>query len=60
MSRDKNTEEKVYDDRYLKENIVACRSDESKAHEVYRKYVGAAATPEERLRRINEFRCGGR
>lgn len=46
-------------DEYLANNIVEARTDHDKACEVYRNYVGKAETSEERLRRINMFRCGG-
>lgn len=46
-------------DEYLANNIVEARADHDKACEVYRNYVGKAETQEERLRRINMFRCGG-
>lgn len=46
-------------DKYLADNIVDARTDHDKACEVYRNYVGKAETTEERLRRINMFRCGG-
>jgi hypothetical protein len=34
------------------------KSDFDKACDLYRNYVGTAESPEERLRRINRFRCG--
>lgn len=47
------------DDAYLDANIVEARTDFDKACDVYRNYVGKAETREERIRRINRFRCGG-
>jgi hypothetical protein len=49
----------AFDDNYLAENIVEARTNHNKACEVYRNYVGKSETQEERLRRINAFRCGG-
>ena len=49
----------VYDDNYLSENIIEARNNHDKACEIYRNYVGKSETYEERLRRINAFRCGG-
>lgn len=49
----------TFDDKYLANNIVEARTNHDKACEVYRNYVGKAETREERLRRINAFRCGG-
>jgi len=49
----------AFDDDYLANNIVEARTNHDKACEVYRNYVGKAETQEERLRRINAFRCGG-
>ena len=49
----------TFDDSYLADNIVEARTDHKKAVEVYRNYVGSAETDEERIRRINAFRCGG-
>jgi hypothetical protein len=49
----------AFDDNYLADNIVEARTNHDKACEVYRNYVGKAETQEERLRRINAFRCGG-
>ena len=49
----------AFDDNYLANNIVDARNDHDKACEVYRNYVGSSETQEERLRRINAFRCGG-
>lgn len=46
-------------DKYLADNIIEARNNHDKACEVYRNYVGTAETQEERLRRINAFRCGG-
>lgn len=54
-----NKDQTSFDDNYLAENIVEARTDDGKAGEVYRNYVGSAETSEERLRRINAFRCGG-
>lgn len=47
-----------FDDNYLSENISEAKNNFDKACEVYRNYVGKAETREERLRRINAFRCG--
>ena len=64
----KNEEQKIdkpqgsgiaFDDNYLADNIVEARTNHDKACEVYRNYVSEAETHEERLRRINAFRCGG-
>lgn len=52
-------ENKIKADEYLDKNITEVRTDFNKACEVYRNYVGKAETKEERLRRINIFRCGG-
>ena len=49
----------AFDDNYLADNIVEARTNHDKACEVYRNYVGTAETREEKLRRINAFRCGG-
>ena len=46
-------------DKYLNENIEEAKTSHDKACEVYRNYVGKAETMEERIRRINLFRCGG-
>lgn len=46
-------------DKYLDENILEARTNFNKAANLYRNYVGKAETREERLRRINRFRCGG-
>ncbi len=54
-----NQDQTTFDDSYLSDNIVEARTDHDKAVEVYRNYVGSAETSEERLRRINAFRCGG-
>ena len=54
-----NQDQTTFDDSYLSDNIVEARTDHDKAVEVYRNYVGNAETSEERLRRINAFRCGG-
>lgn len=47
-------------DKYLDKNIVKARTNHDKACEVYRNYVFKAETHEERVRRIQGFRCGGR
>jgi hypothetical protein len=46
-------------DKYLLDNIIEARNDHDKACEIYRNYVSQAETQEERIRRINFFRCGG-
>jgi hypothetical protein len=43
----------------LPENMAEAKTSHAKAVEAYQKYVGAAKTEEERLRRINTFRSGG-
>lgn len=48
-----------FDDNYLADNIVKARDNHEKACEIYRNYVGSSETREEKLRRINLFRCGG-
>lgn len=50
--------EKAKADEYLKANIEEAKTDHNKACELYRNYVGVVETKEERLRRINAFRCG--
>ena len=57
MEKEKETSE--FDDDYLAENIIEARKDHDKACELYRNYVRNSETQEERIRRINAFRCGG-
>lgn len=64
MKQEENKVQKVKDpteaDQYLTENIEEAKADTDKAFDLYRNYVGGAETREERMRRIQRFRCGGR
>lgn len=60
MKKDKIlTETQQEADNYFIENAQEAKKDDTKMYDLYRKYVGTAETPEERLRRIHKFRCGG-
>ena len=47
-----------FTDKYMDNSIEQAKTSHDKACEVYRNYVGEAETWEERVRRINRFRCG--
>ena len=43
---------------FFDQNKEAAKRDQDAAIDLYKRYVGSAETQEERLRRINKFRCG--
>ena len=48
----------INDDKMFDAKKSEAKEDFDKACELYRSYVGGAETQEERIRRINRFRCG--
>ena len=52
-------DETEMDDHDFDSKIIEARTDFHKAASLYRSYVGKSESYEDRLTRINRFRCGG-
>jgi hypothetical protein len=48
----------LFDETYFNENIDLAKINHQLACEIYRNYMSGSQTIEERLERINRFRCG--
>jgi len=50
--------QKEAEEKYFQEHKAKAKKDFHKSCDLYRRYVGTASTPEERLERLHKFRCG--